>query len=296
MSVADSLSRFSRTQLAVLLVAAAIGLSVLPFIEGIGLLWSLAMLALGLLVFVDEQRASGQPLPSWLHWVEQLPHQLWHPRLHLVFTLLTLAHSVQQFGIGLTPPLWLLAAWLTGSAQVRQQLAVIPPGDSSWEAVRRSHRLWVLAALGVCLLAFQLPWAKNGGYYRGAIESRYVSQNPDLLADQPYAGRWRNDYNPAAWYVPTFRFSGRNQEASVLALCTLFLLAGMMVLNRRVPKSLPWLPAGLAGGLTLWWLLATGTEPGRWLFLVGLVALDVLAVRQFLAHKARHTGPAAPVK
>jgi hypothetical protein len=226
--------------------------------------------------------------------VEQLPNQLWHPRLHLAFTLLSLAHAVQQFGFGLTPPLWLLAAWLAGAAQVRRQLAHIPPGDSSWEAVRKGPRLWVLVALGVCLVAFQLPWAKHGGYYRGAIESRYVSQNPDLLGDVPYAGRWRNDYNATAWYVPTFRFSGRTQDASVLALCTLFLLAGMMVLMRRPPKSLPWLPVGLAGGLTLWWLLANGTEAGRWLFLVGLVALDVLAVRQFLAHNARHTGPAVP--
>lgn len=294
MSVAASLSRLSRTQLAVLLEAVAIGLSSLPFIQGLGLLWSLVMLALGLLVFVDEQRASGQPLPHWLHWVEQLPHVLWHPRLHLAFTLLTLAHAVQQFGIGLTPPLWLLAAWLAGAAQVRRQLAVIPAGDASWEAVRKGPRLWVLVALGVCLVAFQLPWAKYGGNYRGAIESRYVSENPDLLVDVPYAGRYRYDYNPTAWYMPTFHFAGRTQDASVFALCTLFLLAGMMLLLRRPPKRLPWLPVALAGGLTLWWLFATGTESGRWLFLVGLVGLDVLAVRQFLAHKARHTGPSAP--
>jgi hypothetical protein len=294
MSVADSLSRLSRTQLAVLLEAVAIGLSLLPFIQGIGLLWSLVMLALGLLVFVDEQRASGRPLPAWLDWVEQLPSQLWHPQLHLVFTLLTLAHAVQQFSFGLTPPLWLLAAWLAGSAQVRRQLAVIPPGDSSWASMRKGPRLWTLVALGVCLVAFQLPWFKYGGRYQGAIESRYVSQDTDVLGDQPYAGRWRNDYNATAWYIPTFRFSGRNQEASILALCTLFLLAGLMVLRSRPPKQLPWLHVGLAGGLTLWWLLADGSEPGRWLFLVGLVTLDVLAVRQFLAYNGRHTGPAAP--
>ena len=294
MSVADSLSRLSRTQLAVLLEAVAIGLSLLPFIQGLGLLWSLVMLALGLLVFVDEQRASGNPLPPWLDWVEQLPNQLWHPRLHLAFTLLTLAHAVQQFGFGLTPPLWLLAAWLAGSAQVRRQLAVIPPGDSSWGAMRKARRLWTLVALGVCLVAFQLPWFKYGGHYQGAIESRYVSQNPDLLADQPYAGRYRYDYNPTAWYIPAFRFSGRNQEASILALCALFLLTGLMVLKPRPPKNLPWLHVGLAGALSLWWLLADGTQVGRWLFLVGLVVLDVLAVRQFLAQKERHTGPAAP--
>ncbi|MCY1075304.1 hypothetical protein [Archangium lansingense] len=290
MSTATPLSRFSRTQLAVLLEAAAIALSVLPFFQGIGLLWSLVMLALGLLVFVEEQRASGQPLPPWLHWVEQLPPEVWNPSLHLVFTLLTLAHAVQQFGIGLTPPLWLLAAWLAGSEQVRRRLAVFPAGDFSWASVRSGPRLGVLVALGVCLLAFQLPWVKHGGYYRGAIESRYVSEDPDLLGDVPYAGRWRNDYNPVAWYVPEFRYSGRTRQASIAALCALFLLAGSMLFGRRPPEKFPELPVALAAGLSIWWFVVMGNAVGCWLFLAGLVGLDVLAVRQYLAHKARPTG------
>lgn len=281
MSVAASPSRFSRTQLAVLLEAAAIGLSVLPFIQGLGLNWSLVMLALGLLVFVEEQRTAGQPLPHWLHWVEQLPPGVWHPWLRPAFTLLTLAHAVHQFGLGLTPLLWLLAAWLAGSEQVRQRLAVLPAGDFSWASVRTGPRFWVLVALGVCLLAFHLPWVKHGGYYRGAIESRYVSDNPDLLGDVPYAGRWRNDYNPAAWYVPEFRYSGRTRQASVFALCLLLLLAGTMLLERRPLEKLPWLPVGLAGGLTLWWLIVPGNAVGCWLFLVGVLGLDVLALRQY---------------
>jgi hypothetical protein len=283
MSFASSLQRFSRAQLGALLVATAIALSVLPFVEGIGYFWSLVMLAGSGLVFAAEQRAAGKPLWPPL---EGLPQGVWHPRVRLLFTLLTWAHAVQALDFGIAPLLWLGASWMLGGDLVR---AALPGGL----ALPTGRRRLVVVALGLCLLGFLLPWWSWGGFFRGALESRYVSQTPDLLVDEPYAGHWRNDYNSTAWYVPKMQGKGRNQSFSVSALVALFLLAGLLL--REGPVERPALPLWLAGGLGFWFLvLAEGTGVGRWVFLPGLVLLGVLAFRQFQEHPAAPPVPPAP--
>jgi hypothetical protein len=279
----------SLTLLGAALVILAILLSMLPFISGIGVGWSLAMLALGLLVGANELRTVEDPriaaVGRYLQVLERFPPVTRHPRIAQAFAVLTCMHALMELGFGITPLLWVLAAVVLGYAQGQTLLAMQAPPSPDPSAQgslpRRRERRVLVGAL-VCTLALLIPWQSSSGGYVGGYSLRYVSAYSTSYSDRPYAGGHKYEYNPM--YMPGYQISGREQPLASFTLLALMVLAGMTLPRRRLAALPPLAPLLLSAWLTVWWFVtAMSSSTGApVIFLGGLIAINSVTVRQFL--------------
>jgi hypothetical protein len=284
----------SLTLLGAAMVILAILLSMLPFLSGIGVGWSLVMLALGLLVGANELRAAGQPpledpriaaVARYLQVLERFPPVTRHPLIAQAFAVLTCTHALLELGFGITPLLWVLAAVVLGYAQGQALLATqaqpSPVQSAQGSLPRRMERRVVVGAL-VCTLALLIPWQSSSGGYVGGYSLRYVSAYSTSYSDRPYAGGHRYEYNPM--YMAGYQVSGMDQPLASFTQLALVVLAGMTLLRRRLAALPPLAPLLLSAWLTVWYLVtAMSSSTGApFLFLLGLIAINSVTVRQFL--------------
>ncbi|HSP78189.1 MAG TPA: hypothetical protein VLQ93_06650, partial [Myxococcaceae bacterium] len=234
----------SLTLLGVGLVGAALLLSALPFVSGLGVFWSAVMLLGGALVAVNawrELRTQGvRALPPVL---ENLPEVTRHPRIAQAYALLTCAHALMMLGFGLVPALWLLAAVVLGYEQGQRFLAGQPRRWDTFEPGEESLRFrlhpWVVAGAVLCTLALYVPWARSN--------------------------------------LPLLGGAGREQPLATFTQLALLVLGGL-AMRRRGLASVPILvPVLLTVWLTVWFFLMLNPyTPGPWLFLPGLLMLDAV--------------------
>jgi hypothetical protein len=267
------------------LVALAILLSALPFFSGLGLVWSVVMLAGGVLVGARELHAAGRPLPEPVVRAARLAE---HPYFLPGFTVLTFVHAFLTLSVGLVPLLWLAAAVVLGYDQRRAFAAsVAEQGTLSPEA--RSLGLWVLLGSLVCAVSLFLSWGYHGGYYLGGmepVEVRTYSQDGYLptIQDKHYEYR----YNMWSNLIPLRATSGRGRP---FAVGVVLALGGLVMLTRVRHASVPpWVLPSLAAAVTLWGLTGLASYRGPWVFLAGALIIDAVVARDFLRRPRAGSG------
>lgn len=276
------------------LVAAAVLLPVLPFLAGtIGLSWSVVMLAGSVLLGAREWRAAGRPLPAPL---ARFALVAAHPAFLPLFTGLALTFAFLQLGLGLVPLLWVVAAVVLGYVQWRvfqASPASAPEPRPRPEAAR--FKRFVLAGVAACAVALLLPWGSGmkswfslGGY---GYEVNRVTEVDQYNKPTGYSwDEWNYGWRPGASHTHTFySTSGRARTGAPLAVMALLAL-GLLGAVPRARAAMPsLLPPVLAVLLTVWGLTGLAARVGPWLFLVGMLAVDVAVAREFL--QARGAGP-----
>lgn len=260
------------------LVALAVLLSVLPFFSGIGVGWSLVMLAGSVLVGARELHAAGRALPDPVvraaRWAE-------HPLFLPVFTVLTFVHAILTLSLGLVPLLWLLAAVVLGYDQ-RRTLASFMAEEGAPAVAERQLARWVLGGAVVCVVALFFSWGyRGGGYFLGGIQQVHER---DTIMDgftQYHEDRYSYRFTPMMNWAPAYGYSGRGRP---LVSGVLLGLGGLVVLTRgrRIRSAAPpWVLPVLAGIVTLWGIAGLSSYLGPWLFLAGVILVDVAVVRDF---------------
>lgn len=248
------------------IMAGAIVLSLLPGFSGIGPVWSVLMLAGGAVVAVDELRDAGHPLPG-----VRLPGPLTHPLVPPVFAAMVAVHAFHLLRVGIVPLLWLGAAFLLCWDQFRKTL-LAPEGfgrhfdfHRAWHGYRR----YVVLGAGLCLLSLFLTWGESSGWLGGGYDYNYRYQGGGEYG-------YQYDYNPAKYYYPGFSLSGRNQSLALLAEAALFALLVWAAYRGagEAARRADIVALGLAGFLTLWWLVNLEGTLGVLVFLVGIAAVD----------------------
>ncbi|MFP2907601.1 hypothetical protein ACLESD_21635 [Pyxidicoccus sp. 3LFB2] len=280
------------------LVATAVLLPALPVVGGtIGLPWSLVMLAGSVLLGAREWRAAGRPVPPVL---ERLAQVASHPAFLPLFTGLTLTFAFLALGLGLVPVLWLAAAVVLGYVQWRvfQVSSASAPELRPHPGAARFKR-FVLAGAAVCTLSLLFSWGAGvdsrlslGGY--GYEVSRVTevdsSGRPTGASWDEWNYGWRSNITNTPY---VYRTSGRVRAGAPLAVMSLLALALLALVPRARASVAPLLPLGLAALLTVWGLLGLSARLGPWLFLLGVLAIDVAVVREFLQSRGAG-GPGTP--
>ncbi len=268
------------------LVALAVLLPVLPFVDGgLGGAWSGVMLAGSLLLGAREWHAVGRALPTPLLRLADVAR---HPAFQPLFTGLTVVHAFLSLGLGLAPLAWLLAAVVLGSVQWRVLKASSVSAEAPVPAPGQARlRRWGLLGTLACALALLLPWRTYTGMPSPGVR---LETRRELVLDNDFGRtlveerRWK--YDPMMYWGDGELASGRSRAGAPLAVLSLLGLA-MLAGRPRMRAGLPsfTLPA-LAGFLTLWGLTGLAGHVGPWLFLVGILAVDVAVARWFLAGRA----------
>ncbi|MFP2927124.1 hypothetical protein ACLESO_18370 [Pyxidicoccus sp. 3LG] len=276
------------------LVATAVLLPGLPIIGGtIGLPWSAVMLAGSVLLGAREWRAAGRPVPPAL---ERLAQVASHPTFLPLFTGLTLTFAFLMLGYGLVPLLWLLAAVVLGYVQWRVFKA-LPASAPELRSRPGSTRFkqWVLAGAAACAVSLPMTWGAGvesrlslGGY--GYDVNRVHEVDVDGRSTGRSWDEWNYGWRPGisnTYHV--YSQPGRARTGAPLAVMSLLAMALLGAVPRVRAAVPPLLPLALAGLLTVWGLLGLTASLGPALFLLGVLAIDVAVVREFLQ---KRTGPA----
>lgn len=271
------------------LVALALVLSWLPSFQGIGWGWSLVMLVGSALTGARELHAAGRHLPEPALRAARLAE---HPLFLPAFTVLTFVHAFLTLSLGLVPGLWLLAAVVLGYDQRRALAAFVEKDGAASPAELRLGR-WVLAGVLVCTLALFFSWEyRGGGFFLGGYQPYQVrdTEMDGFTRQSTTRTEWR--YNMMMNWMPAYGASGR---ARPFASGALLALGGLGVLSRSrgLRATLPRLTLPmLAGAVTLWGLTGLSwsfTYLGPWIFLLGVVLVDVAVARE-LMHQPRESG------
>jgi hypothetical protein len=263
----------SPSVLGVFLLLAALGLSILPSLAGLGPFWSFVMLAGGVLVVARELRATGEPhlLASWI------PASLCPPFVPAAYTALAVAFMLPLLEFSLLPLLWGAGTVLLLRDQWHQVFAG-PEGVAQHFAPRaltRGPRLLALVGVGVCLLSLFFTWLPAprmpvsyvGPPSYGALKPQNA---PQPATDVLYGG------------MPSAK-SGHELPVAPTVVVGLVGLLVLLMLRPEVdrPEWLRFVPAGVAVIALTWALVNLRMEVGPIAFLVGVVPLGVVAV--FLA-------------
>ncbi|NMO19772.1 hypothetical protein HPC49_21070 [Pyxidicoccus fallax] len=277
------------------LVAAAVLLPMLPFLGGtIGLAWSTVMLAGSVLLGAREWRAAGRPLPPFL---ERAVSMAAHPAFLPLFTGLTLTFAFLTLSVGLVPLLWLTAAIVLGYVQWRvfQASPASAPELRPHPGAARFKRV-VLVGTAVCAASLLFNWGSGVGSWFSLGSYGYeVNHVTEVDATGRPTGHSWNEWNygwrPGFTMTPyVYGTSGRSRTGAPLAVMALLALALVGALPRVRAVVPPLLPPILAGLLTVWGLSGLSSRLGPWLFLVGVLAVDVAVAREFLQPR----GPGTP--
>ncbi|HET6765347.1 MAG TPA: hypothetical protein VFH27_16790 [Longimicrobiaceae bacterium] len=269
--VLDHVPGRSLTLAGVGVMAVAIVLSWLPGWYGVGLPWSVLMLALGAAVAVRELKAAGREVSG----AERLPPVLGHPLLPPAFAALVALHALRLLGFGIVQGLWLVAALLLGYDQYRRAAASRAGLAGRWDLRQawRGNRRWIALGVGLCVLSLFFTWASASGHFTGGRSYNYAYRS-DSNGNSGYAYGW--DYNPVQSYWPGYDMSGRNQGLVMLAMIALLALLLWAASRRSAEadgsaprKASPLVPGLLLGFLFLWWWTHAENGAGVWMFALG---------------------------
>jgi len=278
------------------LVAAAVLLPGLPIISGgIGLPWSVVMVAGSVLLGAREWRAAGRPVPEPL---SRLANMAEHPAFLPVFTALAVTFAFLSLGFGLVPLLWVVAAVVLGYVQWR----VFEASSASDPELRgapgaASLKRWVLPAAAVCALSLLFTWGSGlqgftslGGY--GYDRKQIIEVDPQGRRTGVEYEQWDYGWRPGvSTRYSTYSMPGRARAGAPLVVVCLLSLALLVSVPRARAAAPVVLPPVLAGVVTLWGLLGLSSRLGPLLFLAGAVAIDVALFRAARATRERPETP-----
>lgn len=266
------------------LVAAAVLVPVLPFVAGgLGLPWAALMLVGAGMLGAREWVAAGRKLPDAL-----VPVVKWaaHPAFLPMFTALTVTQAFLSLGLGVAPLLWVLAAVVLGYVQWRAFQAS-PMAQASLPRRPADVRLkrWVFAGVAACAVGLLLPWSSAWSL----VPTAHLQRERNITIDNNFA--WDIQDNDT-WKFNTLVLpsgqgagTGRGRLGAtgvVLGLLALGVLGSVRRAREAVPSVVP---AVLAGLITVWALTGLASKPGPWLFLLGILAVDVAVAREWLGHR-----------
>jgi hypothetical protein len=257
----------SLTLLGLGLVGLALLLSLLPFVQGIGLVGSTVMLLGGALVGVNEWRlvtapgtqevrtAAAHSLPPAL---ENLPRETQHPGIARAYAALAFTHALLMMGFGLISVLWLLAAIVLGFDQGRRFFASEEyEGYLDAGTFHPNLDRWAVVGANVCTFALLLPWVRSN--------------------------------------VPMSGLSGGEQPLATFTQFSLVLLAAFALRQWGLSTLHPIVPVIMAVWLTLWFFLMMSVYTvGPWIFLVGLLMVDAAIALRFLKPRQDRAGEGTP--
>ncbi|WP_147444232.1 MULTISPECIES: zinc ribbon domain-containing protein [Corallococcus] len=276
------------------LVSAAVLVPVLPFVGGgLDLPWAALMLVAAGMLGAREWSAAGRPLPDALK-----PVVGWaaHPAFLPMFTALTVTQAFLSLGLGVAALLWVLAALVVGSVQWR---AFRASSAAQEELPRRPAEVrlkrWVFAGVAACALGLLLPWSAWSG---SLVPTAYLQRERTITIDDNFG---REIHDDPQWKFNTLMFpstrggaSGRGRMGAtgvVLGLLALGVLASVRRARQAVPTG--GAPV-LAGLITFWALTGLSARLGPWLFLLGILAVDVAVAREWLGHRGAVGRPPEP--
>ncbi|RKH68255.1 hypothetical protein D7W81_12845 [Corallococcus aberystwythensis] len=275
------------------LVAAAVVVPVLPFVAGgLGLPWSALMLVGAGMLGAREWVAAGRTLPPAL-----VPVVKWaaHPAFLPMFTALTVTQAFLSLGLGVAPLLWLLAAVVLASVQWR---AFKASSLAELSLTRRPAdvrlKRWVFAGVAACAVGLLLPWSSAWSL----VPTAHLQRERNITIDDNFG--WDIQDNDT-WKFNTLVLpaAGRGAGTGRGRLGATGVVLGLLALGvlgsvRRAREALPSVvPAVLAGLITVWALTGLSSRPGPWLFLLGILAVDVAVAREWLGPRSA-APPAEP--
>jgi hypothetical protein len=259
----------SPSVLGVFLLLAALALSIIPALAGLGPFWSLVMLVGGVLVVARELRATGaeHPLISWI------PASSHPPFVPAAYTALAVAFVLPLLELSPLPLLWMGGAALLAWDQWPKVFAG-PEGCAQHfepRALTRGPRLLALVGVGVCLLSLFFTWMPVPRLPVSTVPVSYGplrAQNaPRPATDVLYGGM-------------SGARSGHDLPVAPTVVVGLLGLLGLLMLRPEVerPEWLRFVPAGVTVIALTWALVNLHVEVGPIAFLVGVVPLSVVAV------------------
>lgn len=275
-AILDRVPGRSVTLLGVGLVVAAIALSLLPSLSGVGLMWSTVMLIGAAAVAIPELRRAGTDVRG-----VEVPGALRHPLLPPAYAALVGVHAFLLLRIGIVPLLWLAAAVLLAWDQYRKAAAA-PDGFVRHFDIRRAwhgYRRNVTAGVALCLGSLFLTWGQSSGYWTGGLAYTYGYRYNAGTGSYDYG--YDYDYQPMQYYWPGWELSGRNQSFVFFAVCLLVALVLWAAYRPRQDGRAALSTAGTVAGalLAVFWLLAAKDGVGSLLFVIGLAAILYAADR-----------------
>ncbi|NOJ95084.1 zinc ribbon domain-containing protein [Corallococcus coralloides] len=267
------------------LVAAAAVVPVLPFVGGgLGLPWAVLMLVGAGMLGAREWVAAGRKLPDAL-----VPAVKWaaHPAFLPMFTALTVTQAFLSLGLGVAPLLWVLAAVVLGFVQWRafQASPLAEPSLTRRPADVRLKR-WVFAGVAACAVGLLLPWSSAWSL----VPTAHLQRERTITIDDNFA--WdiedQHTWKFNTLVLPAGQGAGTGRGRLGATGVVLGLLAlGVLGSVRRAREALPSaVPAVLAGLITVWGLTGLSSKPGPWLFLLGILAVDVAVAREWLGPRS----------
>ncbi|NNB96272.1 zinc ribbon domain-containing protein [Corallococcus exiguus] len=267
------------------LVAAAVVAPVLPFIGGgLGLPWSVLMLVGAGMLGAREWVAAGRKLPDAL-----VPVVKWaaHPAFLPMFTALTVTQAFLSLGLGVAPLLWVLAAVVLASVQWRafKASSLAEPSLTKRPADVRLKR-WVFAGVAACAVGLLLPWSSAWSL----VPTAHLQRERNITIDNNFA--WDIQDNDTWKFNTLVLPSGQGAGTGRGRLGATGVVLGLLALGvlgsvRRAREALPSVvPAVLAGLITVWALTGLSSKPGPWLFLLGILAVDVAVAREWLGPRS----------
>jgi hypothetical protein len=239
------------------LVGLGLVFSVAPFIPGIGEVGSLVMLGWGALAAVNEWRQvheapeyEGRPVPPLPPVLANLPRETWHPAIGQTFALLSCTYGLLMMGYGPISWVWLLAGGVLGYDQGRRYF--VPSEDSeglAGNAPGLALHPWVVGGVVLCSFSLLLPWTRGSTLVSGV--------------------------------------SGGEQPLAVLTQFTLLLLACSAVKHRGLGGVHPFFLILMTVWLSLWFfLMKSSYSAGPWVFLLGVLMLDIVVARHLIPRRA----------
>jgi hypothetical protein len=135
-----------------------------------------------------------------------------------------------------------------------------------------------------CALGLLLPWRTYTSLPTAGVRRevrRDTNIDGDFGRETVEESTWV--YDPMLFSGEARTVSGRGRAGAPLVVLALLALAFLPRLRVTLPSFA--LPA-LAGFLTLWGLTGLRAQLGPWLFLAGVLAIDVAVARAFLASRA----------
>ncbi|MGE6760173.1 zinc ribbon domain-containing protein [Corallococcus interemptor] len=267
------------------LVVAAVVVPVLPFIGGgLGLPWAALMLVGAGMLGAREWLAAGRKLPDAL-----VPAVKWaaHPAFLPMFTALTVTQAFLSLGLGVAPLLWVLAAVVLGFVQWKafQASPLAEPSLTRRPADVRLKR-WVFAGVAACAVGLLLPWSSAWT----VVPTAHLQRERNITIDDNFAwdiqdhDTWK--FNSLVLPAAQGAGTGRGRLGSTGVVLGLLAL-GVLGSVRRAREALPpVVPAVLAGLITVWALTGLSSRPGPWLFLLGILAVDVAVAREWLGPRS----------
>ncbi|MBZ4372139.1 zinc ribbon domain-containing protein [Corallococcus interemptor] len=267
------------------LVAAAVVAPVLPFVGGgLGLPWSVLMLVGAGMLGAREWVAAGRKLPDAL-----VPVVKWaaHPAFLPMFTALTVTQAFLSLGFGVAPLLWVLAAVVLASVQWRafKASSLAEPSLTKRPADVRLKR-WVFAGVAACAVGLLLPWSSAWSL----VPTAHLQRERNITIDDNFA--WDIQDNDTWKFNTLVLPSGQGAGTGRGRLGATGVVLGLLALGvlgsvRRAREALPSVvPPVLAGLITVWALTGLSAKLGPWLFLLGILAVDVAVAREWLGHRS----------